>query len=472
MSRYLDREMADGRRIAVRPELGPWFEHYRMTPELLATLRSRAWPEHAPRFTLLVRPNDNPPEWLEQTLQGITAQTYPHWEAFVVSDNAAVVTDLAARYGGDGRIRFLAGPPQVALSAARGEYFCVVDHGDGLEPHALHRFADAILIDEADVLYGDAVVTGASLETVRVVRSSGVLLRLLPGPRLLDHPVALRTELLRRRGLVCPGDADPEADRLLRVLELARRVSHIPDILYRRRHTPEPVAADLRLRAEAAPGAIAAGCGRPRHGPRRLLDVRWPSAGGRVAVIIPTRDRVDLLQALAAWRRPSRKVCSMSASSIMSRAPATHAYLGELRRRHQVLAYQGPFNFSLLNNFAAGATQGEALLFLNNDVEVVTPDWLEAMLDFGGATTSAPSARVAVPRPDRAARRHCWTALRRRPRPQARGPSLPTGRRGAGRDMTLLAVRDQSIVTAACLLVRADVFREVRFRPRFRGRLW
>jgi GT2 family glycosyltransferase len=194
-------------------------------------------------------------------------------------------------------------------------------------------------------------------------------------------------------------------------------------------------------------------------------DVRFPWHGdGRVAIVIPTRNRHDLLARCVASIEATVPpgLASLCVMDHESDDPATLAFLDGLAGRHAVLPYRGRFNFAAMMNAAAARLGRDfpLLLFLNNDTEATAPGWLEHMVglarrpDVGvvGAVLWYPDRRV----------QHAgvWVGMHRAADHPWRGlPALePDGRRSAGPGMSLLATRDQSAVTGACLLIRSEVF--------------
>src|SRR5262249_15337071 len=136
-----------------------------------------------------------------------------------------------------------------AVRTARGSHVCLLDHGDLLEPQALHRFAEAILKDDADLLYGDGVVVGDDPDEPLAVQALPQFsYDLYLSHTYFRHATAVRTSLLRQAAPGETAEGGWEVDTVLRVLEGAERVGHIPDLLYRRR--PRIVAGPPGKQAE------------------------------------------------------------------------------------------------------------------------------------------------------------------------------------------------------------------------------
>lgn len=419
-------------------DLSQWFHDYRPDPPLLETFRSRHWPAYAPVFTIILRPGNTPEEWRRDSLRSVAEQTYPHWELLCPE-----TADLAG----------------AGLETARGDYVCWLDVGDALEPQALHRFAEAVLEHGPDLLYSDAVRTGPDLDEVLAVEAHPQFSyeRYLTHA-YFSHLTAVRTALLRRaRPMNRMGDA-----LILRVLEQAGVVGHVPDLLYRQRcPSPDSDRAERvreHLQRVGCTAEVAA-TGHPA-----CVDVRYALQGKpHVAVIIPTKNRVELLrrciETVEATTVPG--LASLHVVDHESDDPATRSYLDGLRGRHPVIPYQGHFNFSRINNHAvrqAGACTH--YLFLNNDIEALRPGWLEHMLGLGqrpdvgvvGALLLYPDRRV----------QHAGLRLGMyfgAGHVEHLEPVYgPDGSRLPGRDCSLIATRELSAVTGACLLISAPLF--------------
>jgi len=180
----------------------------------------------------------------------------------------------------------------------------------------------------------------------------------------------------------------------------------------------------------------------------------------RVSIVIATRDKVHLLsQCIGSIETKTRYGCyEIIVVDNGSRDPESLAYLRSIAAKHRVYAYPGKFNFSAINNFGAGHALGEQLLFLNNDVEVITPDWLEAMLEHAqradvgavGAKLLYPDGRIQHAGVVVGLNGAAGNVFRFAPAEDERGPRLCD------------VVRNCSAVTAACLMIPRRVFEDAR----------
>ncbi len=347
-----------------RAALGDAYQLYRAarvrTPYELETIRSmvRLFAVKDP-FDVIVDARTANGDDLDATLRSLDVQLYPHWNVHVVRADAAAPDATAALV-----------MPLVA--------------GDRLEPDALLALALEFGDKAADAVYADSD---------RWVDDVGLDPSFKPDwspETFLTRDYVGRAVAFRRAGLTRVGVADVyEPDRrfeaLLRLGIAGERIEHVPDVLVHLADVPERI--DLARRAALVHDVLASrGEMATVEAAGDGLDVRFAVAGERVLIVIPTRDRADLLErclhSLFGLTRYERfEVVVVDNESV---EPATEQLLAEWRRREPercfVLRDDGPFNFSRLNNVAVRWRPSDVVVLLNNDTEVISPDWLEAML--------------------------------------------------------------------------------------------
>lgn len=254
-----------------------------------------------------------------------------------------------------------------------------VPEGVTIEPRALPALARAAAdAPEAAIIYGDEERQAADGQTTP---------RFMPGFDPVwtftalagQGSLAIRVGFLRQWLAGAPVPAEPQAVALHRMLARA--------------------GADARLPAALGGFLPWLAAGWPCN--RAVASPRTPT----VSVIIPTRDRLDLLRAciesLEPTLPPDAEIVIVDNDSA---EPATHAYLAAFANKPQrrVLPVAGAFNFSRLCNLGAGASRGEVLVFLNNDTTMVAPDWLGHLAEWAtrpgigavGARLLYPDGRV------------------------------------------------------------------------------
>ncbi len=263
-----------------------------------------------------------------------------------------------------------------------------------LGPHSrLHESAlpalDRAVADGAEVVYGDADQIHANGRRCRPFYKPDFSLDLFLYQDYLSDCVAVSRDFLDR---VPPWDFDDPYGTLIRWLPSVSRVKHLPRILSHA-HAPHP--------DPDAPPASLAEFLRDRHGSGAGIEpvpagpgttMRWRCrfgrpANARVSVVIPTRDRLDLLEPCVAslYATNDEERFEVLIIDNGSSEPATHAWFGEAQERHdtlRVLTDHGDFNWSRLNNLGIGAGTGDAFVFLNNDTLAIEDGWLDRLAEY------------------------------------------------------------------------------------------
>lgn len=431
----------------------------------------------------IVMPVYDPPiDWLKQALDSVVGQFCSRWELICVNDSspnldvAATLADYAAR---DGRIRVVTMPRNSGISeatnaglrAASGSYVAFMDHDDALEPEAVYRVLEASS-EGHDLIYTDEVLTGVDLcDIVEIVARPAFSYDYYISHPYFVHFVAVKRSLAERTG---GWDAamkiSMDVDFILRVIEKAGSIAHIPVPLYRwRTHGNSAGHARLDSVMEATRAAL------ERHHERTGASVSVSNGltfntfrhdfafDGRALIVIPTKDRLDLIRPCV------DSLLQTTAADILivdhdSTDREVLEYFAGLPDRVRIEAYSGPFNFSKMNNDAV-AKWGDGYdvyLFANNDLEAIEPGWLEHM---GGLSMRADVGAVgALLLYGDGSVQHGGVVLNvggPAEHVYKNAPSRLGATRHPGHISGLVSVRDFMAVTGACLMVRADVFRRV-----------
>ena len=329
---------------------------------------------------------------LRPLIASLRAQSCPAWELLVITGAGASPPEL----GDDARVRHVAGAGwQAGLAAAAGDWILALPREGELGTHAVAWLVHTAAAGDHDVIYADEDALGPNGRQRPRFKPQWSPELLLSTPYTGD-PCAVRAALAHELGGYRDGFGDlAPADLVLRAGERARGVARVPRILFHAAaaHPPGEVdaMAEGQLWRRAVVDALA------RRGQAAEVEVEpYPLAPAvrvrrellrrpRVSVIVPTRDRVELLgPCLASLRErstyPDVDVLVVDNGSTQPAALAllaAEAAAGRLR----VLRDDGPFDFARLMNRAAAEAEGEVLVFLNNDTEIRTPGWLEALLE-------------------------------------------------------------------------------------------
>ena len=441
------------------------------------------WPVR-PRFSVLMPVYCPPLPFLEQAVQSVMDQAYPDWELCLVDDGSPEpahvgwLDSLAAR---EPRVRFLRRPDNGgialatndALALANGDYCLFLDQDDRLARSALFEFAARVVgRPRADLVYADEDRIDAA------GGRSGPFFKPDWDPEWLRttncvlHPVAVRTALLREIGGLRAGlEGVQDWDLMLRLAETARpdAVEHIPRVLYHWREHPGSTAAGvyekagivaaqervlrdaIARRGEAADIEPAAGGWRIRYA--------LPADPPLVSIVIPTRDRADLLRRCVAGLLTRTdyarwEVIIVDNDSVDPEALQFIASLGG-DRRFKILREGGGFNYSALCNAGVAAADGEIVVLLNNDVDPINADWLAELVAHAlrpgiglvGAMLYYPDDTI----------QHAGVVLGLNGVADRPYIGYPRGFRGL--DSRLLAVHTVSAMITACSAVRREVYR-------------
>ncbi|UTA54191.1 glycosyltransferase family 2 protein [Lysobacter soli] len=359
------------------------------------------------RISILMPTCNTPPTFLREALDSVVAQEYANWQLCVCDDastDAHVREMLEAYSARDPRIQLayrrerggIVAATNEALELASGDWVTFLDHDDVLRPDALGAVV-ARLDAGADVVYTDHDCLSEAGVRVSPYFKPDWSLDLFLSQMYLGHLVAFKTSLVRSVGGLREGtDGAQDYDLVLRCVLAGARIDHIPSVLYHwRQHanstsanaSSKPYAHDAGKRAiqhyldQASPGAEV------QDAPMTFCyDVRYPVASGtRASIIIPTRDRIDLLDPCISTlvQLTEHGDYEILVVDNGSQEPATHAWFEaqQAAGRVRVITADVPFNWSLLNNLAAKEATGDVLVFLNNDTEIVNGDWLERLME-------------------------------------------------------------------------------------------
>ena len=378
------------------PELGDyeaWCAR-REPADISAAREAVAKLEAKPLVSLVTPVRDTPEPFLRACLASVEAQVYPEWE-WVLGDDAStaphVATVLREAASRNPRIRVVtqaraggtAQATNAGLSAARGEWVGLLAPDATLAPHAL---AEGVLAaaPSVDVLYSDEdVLDGEGRRTAPAFKPdwSPDLLRSVDYVR---HLLVARRRVLEQVSGLREGFEGAEGhDLVLRLSEATRGIGHVAKVLYHARSGAGPATeAGVRaLREHLARTGEAAEVTLPSPTGYR---VRYPVKGTpKVSIIVPFKDRPDLLELLVPGllQRTTYPNFEVLLVSNNSTKPETFALLERLTDPRLVkLTWDFPFNYPAINNWAAKQATGELLLFLNNDMEVVDPDWLTELV--------------------------------------------------------------------------------------------
>lgn len=360
----------------------------------------------APSFSIVMPVYKTPVELLARTVASVRAQTWTDWELCICDDgsqDSALRAALEAHAAADPRVRVVYSPSNGgisratnrALEMARFEFVALLDHDDELTPDALESFAEVLAASEdIDAIYSDQETIDANGKVVHQFFKPDWSPEYFRRVMYVGHLLAVRTSLVRKLGGLDPAfDRVQDYELMLRVGEVARRVHHVPRVLYRWRAIEGSIAAssDAKGAIEALQcSAVAAHLARlglsgipvphPKLPHRALIEPAPRKSHPRVSIVIPTKNHpehigrcLSSIYGLSTW--PNLQVV------VVDNGTTDNLALQHIRSHPVVhVAFDEPFNYSRANNLGVSRSDGEFVVLLNNDTEVLTRDWIERLV--------------------------------------------------------------------------------------------
>ena len=363
-------------------------------------------------FSILVPLYNTPERFLREMIESVTAQTYGKWE-LCLADGSDDAHDFVGRIcqeyrQKDSRIKYqklvknegISGNTNECYKMATGNYIALFDHDDLLHPCVLFAYMQAICEKDADYIYCDeATFKGNSINHMITMHfKPDYAPDNLLANNYICHFSVFSRELLESGELFrSQFDGSQDHDMILRLTAKAKHIVHIPRILYYWRSHKGSVASSIDAKTyaiDAAKGAVADHLTKLGYRNFEIESTRAFATIFRikyeltsrplVSIIIPNKDHVDDLS------RCVESIINLSTYDNYeivivennSETAEIRTYYEEISRhpRVQVVEYKGDFNYSKINNFGVQYAKGEYLLLLNNDTEVITPDWMEELL--------------------------------------------------------------------------------------------
>jgi O-antigen biosynthesis protein len=467
-----------------------WIEEYETLddsdrPAIRAHIAALA---RRPLISIVVPVYNTDVRHLRAMIGSVLQQIYPYWELCLADDastKAGVKQVLHEFAGLDSRIRVVTREvngnislaTNSALDLATGEFVALLDHDDYLAETALYEVAVEIEAHpEADVIYSDEDRIDDSGRRFEPYFKTDWNPDLVLGHNMISHLGVYRRSLIEEVGRLRPGfEGSQDYDLLLRAADASTpsRIRHIPAVLYHwRRNAVSPsfsdtslercvVAARRAVREHLARNGVHARIDAPPRAPyHQRVVYALPQERPLVSIIVPTRDRADLLARCVdgVLTRTDYEPLELLIIDNDSEEPETKLLFGRLTKdpRVRVIQYPGNFNYSAMNNRAVQEARGEVIVLMNNDVNVISSLWLEEMVSHAlrpevgavGAKLLFPDGRV----------QHAGVVLGVG---HGAGHFFPVAsREDVGPFGLLVLTRRVSAVTGACMALRRSVYLE------------
>ena len=439
-----------------------------------------------PLISIIMPVYNTPEQYLRAAIVSVRNQVYPHWELCIADDNSSSREhrEVLAEYAAiDARIKVvyrtenghISHASNSALELATGEFVGFLDHDDVLAREALYEVANVINRHaDADMVYSDEdKIHDDGHRTDPYFKPDWCPDSFL-SRMYTCHFGVYRRSLVEAVGRLRPGfEGSQDYDLVLRLTERTSRIHHIPKVLYHWRVHPASMASDesskpystiaaeralneaLVRRSEPGVASSLPDCG--------IYIVRYKiKSPDLVSVIIPTRDHgEDVDRCLTTFFEKTTykhfEIVLLDNGSTDPEALGTFDEWAKRDKRIRIVRYDVPFNFSQINNHAVTQSKGPYLLFLNNDTEIITPDWIEAMVEYAQRPTIGAVGAMLL-YPDGSVQ-HAGVVI---------GLGGVAGHShkyypgdAPGYFSALKTVNNYSAVTGACLMVRRNVFDNV-----------
>ncbi len=439
---------------------------------------------YRPKISIITPVWNTDVKWLKVAIESVRNQTYDNWELCIADGNStkADIKRTLKQYAAiDQRIKIkllsknkgAPGNSNEALSLATGDFIGLMDSDDELTPDALFEIIK-LLNDkpEADLIYSDEVLTNETGDPTSFVYRPDFSLDYLLSHCYFVHFIVIRKEILDNCVFREEFVISQDYDLYLRIVSKTRRILHIPRVLYKWRTYSKSTGHKLKsrvihfsskalsefLQREGIKGSVIASNSFNFFRIKREI-IGYPL----VSIIIPIRDKVDYLKKCvdSIESKTTYRNYEVIIINNQSQEEATYKYLDHLKKtytNYKIIQYDEEFNYSKINNYAVQYAIGTHLLFLNSDIEVISNEWLSAMLEqsqreevaFVGAKLLFPDNRI----------QHvgvviglCGCAEHIYKFTQSKNDIGYLGH--------FVSIRNWSAVTAACMMVKRSLFEKL-----------
>ncbi|MBQ7558304.1 MAG: glycosyltransferase, partial [Lachnospiraceae bacterium] len=442
-------------------------------------------------FSVLVPLYNTPERFLREMIDSVEWQTYGKWQLCLAdgSDDAhSFVGEICREYASkDSRISYkkleenlgISGNTNECLKMATGNYIGLFDHDDILHPDVLYRYMEAIDGEGADYLYCDETTfRGNSVDHMITMHfKPDFAIDNLRANNYICHFSVFKKELLEGESLFrTEFDGSQDHDMILRLTARAKKIVHVPKLMYYWRSHKGSTAADINAKSyaiAAAKGAVSDHL--TKAGFRNfeitstkafetIFRIRYEITGRpMISVVIPARDRAEdtgrcVRSIFERSTYDNFEILIMDNGSTEKETADLYRELSE-KDNIRILHDDGDFNYPRLNNEAVAEAKGEYVLLLNNDTEVITPDWMEELLMYAQRPdVGAVGAKLYYP--DHTIQ-HAGVVIGLGAHRTAGHVHYRVGQENLGYMGRLCYTQNFSAVTGACLMVKKSLYEEL-----------
>ncbi|MBO5292533.1 MAG: glycosyltransferase family 2 protein [Lachnospiraceae bacterium] len=457
------------------------------TKEQIEEQRSTKFPGEV-KFSILVPLYNTPKQFLTEMIDSVVAQTYEDWELCLADGSDAehaYVGEICKQYQEkDARIVYeklksnegISGNTNECYKMATGNYIGLFDHDDILHPCVLFEYRKVIAEQGADYIYCDeATFKNGNIDKMITLHfKPDYAIDTLRANNYICHFSVFSRELLEGTELFRSRfDGSQDHDMILRLTTRAKKVVHVPKLLYYWRSHPGSVASDISAKTyaiEAARGAVADHLTSLGYKDFEIISSRAfetifrikyaLTAAPKISIIIANKDHYeDLSRCISSILDKSTyenyEIIVVENNSTTSEIKEYYEELGR-HPKIRIVTYEGEFNYSRINNFGAGFADGEYILLLNNDTQVISVNWMEELLMYGQREdVGAVGAKLYYP--DKTIQ-HAGIVIGLGAHRTAGHTHYKVNYENVGYMGRLCYAQDVTAVTGACLLVKKSLY--------------
>lgn len=457
------------------------YKQPQLTPQIEQEIQSF---QKKPLISILIPVYNVDPKWLQKAIESVQKQWYTNWEICIVDDkstNKETLQYLRSLNNDKIKIKYsttnknIAGASNEAVNMANGEYLALLDNDDELTHDALYEVVKKINETGAEFIYSDEDFIDPEGKFCNPHFKPDFSPDLLLSHNYITHFSCFTKELFKKAGSFDTRfSGSQDYDLFLRMSDKTDKIEHVQKVLYHWRMIEGSTSAD----SKAKPEALEISKQVLEETLRRRGIEGWVEHGNidhyfrvryvikndpLVSIIIPFKDKPELLSMcirsiIEKSTYTNYEIIGISNNSQEETTFTQMQQLQALDSRVKFYEYNTPFNYANINNYAVETyAKGEHILLLNNDIEVISPDWIEAMLEHSqreeigcvGAKLYYPNETV----------QHAGIIIGLGG--YAGHSHKLTPREEQGYFNRLNAVQNLSAVTAACLMVKKSIYNEV-----------
>ena len=455
----------------------------RKTEEIEQTIADFA---SKPLLSIIMPVYNVDPKWLDLAIKSVEAQWYDNWELCIADDkstNPETIAYLQALDTPKIKVRFMeenqniSGASNAALELVEGDYVVLMDNDDELTPDALYEAVKAINEHNAEFIYSDEDKIEMDGRYSDPNFKPDFAPDMFLSQNYLSHLGVIKKSLIDKAGGFTKGlEGSQDYDLYLKVLEHTDHIYHIDKVLYHWRKIPGSTAAvygEKSYAQEAGRKALENAIER-RGLTATVKNGQTPGTykvdyliegSPLVSIIIPFKDKPELLRVciesiIEKTTYKNFEIIGISNNSEEDETFEEMKRLAALDARISFYEYNVPFNYSQINNYAAQTyAKGEQLLFLNNDIEVITPSWIEEMLMYSQLPDrGAVGAKLYFPNDTI---QHAGLIMAPKTLHAVILAYQGFSKDYYGYGSRLKCVNNYSAVTAACLMVKREIFETI-----------